>query len=74
MEAFTRVLTASPGEALIISKALASARRDFGRSKICVSAKGNEVRIEIESNDLSSLRASLNSKLREIKIAEGALI
>jgi tRNA threonylcarbamoyladenosine modification (KEOPS) complex Pcc1 subunit len=73
MEAGFAVLTSSSGEAEIISKALSVDKKPGFRSSCLISAEGPELRILIKAEDLGALRAAVNSKLREVKVANSVL-
>ena len=73
MDAGLKILMASPGEAEIVSKSISVDEKPGFRSSFDVSADCSEVKIKIKAEDLGALRAALNSKLREVKIASSLL-
>ena len=54
----------------ILGKSISpEASRDMPRTKIKVEKVGDELVVDIEAEDISSLRAALNSYLRWLKLA-----
>jgi len=73
MEAELRLHLASPAEAEICSKAMSVGDKPGDRSTQTVSSEGNELVISISAKDLGALRATINSMMREAKIANDVL-
>ncbi len=69
MPSATLVLT-GPGAPTVFGSISPEAGREIPRTRVHAALKGEEMVLEIEANDLPSLRAALNSYLRWIKIAE----
>jgi tRNA threonylcarbamoyladenosine modification (KEOPS) complex Pcc1 subunit len=74
MKALVSVSTASKREAEIISRSLAVSEKPGNRSSLSVSSAGENLELKAEASDLGALRAILNSSLRELKIADEALL
>lgn len=74
MLAEIRVHMASPREAEIAAKAMSVGKKPGVKSVASVVAKGDDLTITANAQDVGSLRAVLNSSLREVKIASDCMI
>jgi tRNA threonylcarbamoyladenosine modification (KEOPS) complex Pcc1 subunit len=74
MNAVVNLLMASAEEAEILKRAMSVEEKPGLRSSLSVDSRGNVFSLEVEASDLGSLRAALNSTLREVKIADSALL
>lgn len=67
------VLMGSPKEAEIARRAISVGERP-GKSSAAASAEGETLTLKISADDIGALRATLNSMLREVKIASDSMI
>ena len=74
MLAEVRVHMASPREAEIAAKAMSVGKKPGVKSVASASANGNDLVITASAEDVGSLRAVLNSSLREAKIASDCML
>ncbi len=74
MEAKLRISTDSPAEAEVLRRAISVDEKPGDRSSESASSQDCQLTIDIKARDLGALRASLNSSLRQIKIASSALL
>jgi tRNA threonylcarbamoyladenosine modification (KEOPS) complex Pcc1 subunit len=73
MEAELRVAMANPQEAEVVKKAMSVDEKPGSRSSVSMVSEGKSLIMHIKASDLGALRASLNSSLRELKVADSVL-
>jgi tRNA threonylcarbamoyladenosine modification (KEOPS) complex Pcc1 subunit len=64
----------SKREAEILAKALSVDEKPAGKSSVRAESSGETLKLHFEAFDSASLRAVMNSSLREVRIANDALI
>jgi tRNA threonylcarbamoyladenosine modification (KEOPS) complex Pcc1 subunit len=73
ISAEVRVLMGGPGEAEIVRRAISVGERPGSRSSVGIRTQKDEVILTAKADDVGALRATLNSLLREVKIADDAI-
>jgi tRNA threonylcarbamoyladenosine modification (KEOPS) complex Pcc1 subunit len=73
MDAVVRVHMSSPKEAQIAAKAMSVDEKPGNRSSLTAKDDGEVLVLDIKATDLGALRATLNSSLREVKIASSVM-
>ena len=74
MLAEVRAHMGSPGQASMAARAMSVGKKPGVRSIASVSSEGSVLVIKAEAEDVGSLRAVLNSSLREAKIASECML
>lgn len=68
-----RITTSGKDAAEIIRKSICVGERPGSRSSVTATSKGEALTFEVRASDIGALRATLNSLLREVKIANDML-
>lgn len=74
VRAEARVILDSPREAEILRRAMSVDEKPGSKSSVSATAEGGTLVLKFTAYDSNSLRAVMNSSLREVKIANDMLI